>query len=433
MTPTPLPSDMFDRRLFSVHGELVGIYNQALSSLTGKKTTLTSFHIDKRGFSPEIQEELGPDYLQSSPSHRYVIILSPDQQASAMIRNDFSFDSEILDRTFARFMPSISVGTRMDGLYGELDDSVRTYDGLEDLLMLKSVHVTLKSTSGFLEKAMHLQHLISLLKADPELLIEKSSSTVDELYTLARDVGDIRGFSRLTPIDSDHAITQFHTRLFQGAFVFRKDEDDKEPAPGTLRRSSLPGWGLSDFKQNRTVVIYSDSGKGSPPDSDPNVLFIPLSDTENILSFLIRNRLVSFDEHLIDKRLTALEDTALLEQGVRVSGITDEQRTRELSALMDRLPAEWHGLIDVKRKFARGTSLDRINCPPDIQAMIVHPKEDSHRSPLLFSLMSRLVPLDLEWMFLYRPGKLEATYSQSDDIKKDYIATRIKSIMHQRH
>lgn len=426
MSHGSLPRDILDRRLFHVQGELVDLYNQALHALTGKRTALTSFSIDKRGYSPEVAQELAPDYLQSSPSHRYVIILSPDQRASDMIRGDFSFDREILDRTFETFMPSISVGTRMDGLYGELDDSVRAYYSPEDLLMLSSVRVTFKSTSGFLEKAMHLQNLIASLKADPELLIDQNSRVVDEVYTLAREVGDIRGISALAPIDFELPITKFYTGLYQGAYVFKKDPNDPEPAPGTLKRDSLPGYGLSDFKQNRAVVVYGDAGMGTPPESDRNVLFIPLSDTENVMAFLLRNRLVSFDGSLIDRRLTAIEDSELLKQGFKVFEMTAEQRTRELTDLMDRMPEEWHALIDVKRKHARGISLDRIKCPPSIQAMIVRPLENTSRSAIVFSLMTRLVPLDLGWLFRYHPDELENTYAESDDLIKEYILTQLR-------
>jgi hypothetical protein len=44
-------------RLFLVEGDLVENYNRSLETVIGKKTTLTSFHIDKRGESPEREEE----------------------------------------------------------------------------------------------------------------------------------------------------------------------------------------------------------------------------------------------------------------------------------------------------------------------------------------------------------------------------------------
>ncbi len=104
-------------------------------------------------------------------------------------------------------MRSISVATRLDGLYGELNDSVRAYHHVEDLLLLNSVQINLKSTSGFLEKAMTLQKLISSLKKDPEKLISNDSKTIEDLYELAKEVGDIRGFSGLKEIVTVHRLS----------------------------------------------------------------------------------------------------------------------------------------------------------------------------------------------------------------------------------
>ena len=41
--------------------QLVERYNRALKHLAGKTTTLTDFHIDISGYSPEVGDELGDE------------------------------------------------------------------------------------------------------------------------------------------------------------------------------------------------------------------------------------------------------------------------------------------------------------------------------------------------------------------------------------
>ncbi|MEC7794727.1 MAG: DUF6638 family protein, partial [Pseudomonadota bacterium] len=56
---------------------LVDRYNRALKHLTGKTTTLTDFHIDISGFSPEVGEELDdPLYLNENGCNRQFILLT---------------------------------------------------------------------------------------------------------------------------------------------------------------------------------------------------------------------------------------------------------------------------------------------------------------------------------------------------------------------
>ena len=58
---------MLIETLFLVKGDLVENYNRALEAAIGKRTGQTSFYIDQRGESPELEEEFGKNYLQTAP------------------------------------------------------------------------------------------------------------------------------------------------------------------------------------------------------------------------------------------------------------------------------------------------------------------------------------------------------------------------------
>ncbi len=422
MKRTLISEGIINQNLFHVHGELVETYNSALESLTGKRTALKSFHIDKRGESPEVEVELGENTLQCSSSHRFLIILSPDQQSAGLIHEEFSFDDDVLNHLYENFMPSISVATRLDGLYGELNDSVRAYYEVEDLLLLKSVNVSLKSTSGFLEKAIDTQKLITELINDPEKLIDNESKTVRYLYDLAQEVGDIMGFSQLKPINADQPVLNFFTRLFNGAYVFRKNNNGTFMSSNATESGAKPKRQPLGLTKESITVIYNDSGRNEPPESDPKVVFIPMNDVKAVVNFLLKNHLVIQSDTLIDQKLTAIEDNVLLDMGIRVSEISYEERTRKLSNRMSHMPPLWSELIDIKRKYARGKTLISIDCSHEARGQLLMPSApDNTLNEIVCHLLTRLFPYNYEWMLRYNHRDLEKYFEQSNELVQEYL------------
>ncbi len=416
---------IINQTLFHVHGELVETYNSALESLTGKRTGLDSFYIDKRGESPEVEAELGNNTLQCSTSHRFCIILSPDQQSAELIHEEFSFDETVLDHLYENFMPSISVATRLDGLYGELNDGIRAFYGVEDLLLLKSVNVSLKSTSGFLEKAIETQHLISELKNNPEKLVENDSKTVRDLFNLAQTVGDIRGFSQLIPVSAEHSVSHFYTRLFNGAYVFRKNKGRTFTSASSAKPKRQP----VGMTKETITVIYNDADSNETPKSDSAVLFIPMSDIKAVLTFLLKNQLVIQSDTLIDQKLTTIEDIVLVEKGIDVTGISLEKRTQELSALISDMPPLWNELIDIKRHYARGKSLLTLDCSSEAKGMLLLPSApDSTLTKMVCHLLTRLFPYNYQWMLQYNNHDLEKLFEQGDELMKNYLVSTLSKM-----
>lgn len=428
MERTLITEGIINRNLFHVQGKLVETYNAALESLTGKRTALTSFHIDKRGESPEIEAELGKNVLQCSSSHRFMIIISPDQQAAGLIHEEFSFDETILNRIYKEYMPAISVATRLDGLFGELNDGVRAYHAIEDLLLPAVINVNLKSTSGFLEKAIETQRLVRVLTNEPEKLIEDECRVVDDLFKLAGEVGDIRGFSDLTTINIDHTVNHFFTRLFNGAYVFRKNKnctfmtesiEEKEP-PGRIPLS---------MTTEKIAVIYNDAEIKMQPESDLKTLFIPVSDTEAVLTYLLKNRLVTFSESLIDTKMTIVEDNALLESGINVTEMSPEERTMAVSEKISEMPEIWKELIDFKRQYARGKKFTSIEASPLVKGLLLVPSApDEVLDKMVAHLLTRLFPYNYEWMLKYNQSDLIYYYNQSDELKRDYLLAVLRNM-----
>jgi hypothetical protein len=76
---------------------LIERYNKALEKLTGKRTSLNLFHIDRSGYSPEIALEFEDnDYLDTFGINKKFIIVSLAQKDLPVIRSHFSSTGEFL-------------------------------------------------------------------------------------------------------------------------------------------------------------------------------------------------------------------------------------------------------------------------------------------------------------------------------------------------
>lgn len=387
-------------RLYPVTGALADRYNRALEWAVGRRTDLAEFHVDRRGESPEIEAELGRNYLQAGPAHRYAIVVSPDQGGAGLIHEEFSFDPRVLDFIYSQYGPGIAVATRVDGLAGEIDDAVRAYTTLEDLLLIHKVHLALHTPSGFLTQGRRLQSLVARLRADPDLLIRDDSAVPRQILDLAREVGDVRSYN-LGPLEATLDLDCFSTRLFNGVFIFRglgtgeplpPRRPDESTESRKERQSSDEGL-QAQFDQirasltrpdadeagsrPRTVVIHGDSGH--QPADGPAVAFIPLAEPDRVIGFLIENGFARCDEARLEGALGRLEDEALLGRGQNVMALDPAARLRALHAAPDAvMPSAWHQLRKIKRRMGKGYPFDRTveESPAAVQAMLTAPSPD---------------------------------------------------------
>jgi hypothetical protein len=453
MEQTLTVTDILQTPLFQVEGDLVANYNRALEIVVGKKTALTAFHVDRRGESPELEAELGPNYLQSGPSHRYCIIVSPNQRDAGLIHEEFSFDREMLDFLYQNYASGISVATRVDALYGEIDDDVREYVTLEDLLLIKKVHIELTTPSGFLVKARELQQYVKQLQADPELLINDGSALPKTILKLVSEVGDVRNYN-LSPIATTKELTTFYTRLFSGVCIFRHFEPkktfdmkrpDQEPYLYTLagpivtlkhqldeiakslepqeQRAQSAVQAVQQEKiLTKTVVIYQQ--KDYQPEDGPVVQFIPLQEKERIVQFLIENRYAAYSNDVFEQRLSRVEDETLLSKGLDVTEMGKEQRIQALFTHRKDMLPEWYELKDVARKVGKGHEIAEIipEYSATVKSMLlttVSPDKDVAR--VVDHLLTRLYDFDYETMYTHNRRHLERIYEKADQNKQKYI------------
>jgi len=443
-------------QLFHVDGDLIENYNRALERVIGKRTQLTSFHVDKRGESPEIEEELGKNYLQSGPAHRYCIVISPEQKNAGLIHEEFSFDHEILDFLYRNYFPVISLATRVDGLYGEIDDDIRDYETLEDLLLIKRVHLELHTPSGFLTKSRKLQKYVAQLRRTPNLLIKNNSALLRKILKLVGEVGDVRNYN-LSPIQATKELTTFYTRLFEGICVFRgfkakntlqMKRPDQKPYLYELDDGSLVG--LQDLSENpqdtfpprggtkggvpprggisgqesplKTVVIYQQ--EDYQPEEGPVVRFIPLQDKGRVIQFLVENGYADYSYDLLDPRLSGVEDETLLAKGHAVTEMGKEQRIQALHTYREAMLFDWYELKDIKRRVSKGHELSKIihDYSATVQSMLLKAvPEDRRVAYVVDHVLTKLYDFNYEKMYIHNRRHLENIYKNADENRRKYI------------
>src|SRR4249919_1526916 len=134
---------------------LIERYNKALVAFGLKPVALTSFEIDRTGFSPQVAEELGDyQYLDPNEVNRRFIILTPDQIDLPVVHTAFSNTGQLVYEFFSQ-------NSR------EIEDSVAKVEDIEDLLSINQVEFRVLSAEDVLGKATELGKLTDRLKREP--------------------------------------------------------------------------------------------------------------------------------------------------------------------------------------------------------------------------------------------------------------------------
>lgn len=139
--------NLYQQQLLEVSSpELVKRYNEGLEALDLKPTGLSSFHIDGRGWSPEIALEQSEDYLAHGTANSLAIILSPEQRSIPIYKPLTSLDTAVLQQYCNTYAREIADTTKNAALCLELDHTPRQYANVADVLSFESV--TVKSSAG---------------------------------------------------------------------------------------------------------------------------------------------------------------------------------------------------------------------------------------------------------------------------------------------
>lgn len=429
MTTSDLRSDRWlYPNLFHVDGELVEYYNRALEKVIGKRTELTSFYVDRRGKSPEIMRELGDRYLETTPSNRYMISITPEQEHCDLVDAEFTFDEEAISEIYAKHRSGVSVVTRVDGLYGELHDGIKTYDTVDDILSIRSIDIRLHTPSGFITTARELRSKLEELEKNPKLLLEQDGTHVKRMIELVNQVGDIRGYP-ITDISVTHEVHSFASSLYGGIFSYtlggRQPVRLKRPGRDALGRFQ----GNNENGGQHTVIFDS---KHIQHGDREDMTYISIHDTDAVASFLLDKKLAIIDPALIDTRLRRLEDLAVIASGNSPVHMSREERQRAVYALEstdlrdDLLTLRAADRNDKLMEAAADVS------PSAIISILAPYKGTDETNHVTKHLLCTLQPHNYEDACQVVPGALERSFTTSNGPTREYIISTLKNTLSQR-
>lgn len=234
---------------------LIERYNKALTAFGLNPTKLTSFEIDRTGFSPQIAEELGDyQYLDPNEVNRRFIILTPDQVDLPVVHTAFSNTGQLIHEFFAGNSRVIDALTIKDVIYGEIEDSVSKVEDIEDLLSINQVEFRVLSAEDVLGKATELATLTDKLKREPDAW--RDSAMLDRMVELAKVCGDIRE-NALVPDQVIFRHNAFWTSHFGGTYVFIDPDSTTviaDPSAPGFRRSRP--WQVSYIAANDADRVF---------------------------------------------------------------------------------------------------------------------------------------------------------------------------------
>jgi hypothetical protein len=231
-------NDLIYGRLLTVdEPHLIDRYNKAMVAFGLAPTKLKSFQIDRTGFSPEIAEERGEDYLDPNEVNRRFIILTPAQVSLPVVHTAFSNTSQLMFEFMSANQRAIDALTIKDVIYGEIEDSVSKVEDIEDLLSINQVEFKVLSAEDVLGKAAELGKMVDRLKQEPDAW--RDDAMLNRMVDLAKVCGDIRE-NALVPDRVIFRHNAYWTSHFGGLYVFIDPDMTtviSDPAAPGFRRS----------------------------------------------------------------------------------------------------------------------------------------------------------------------------------------------------
>ncbi len=384
--------------------ELVKRYNDALETLGLKPTRLKEFHIDGRGWSPEIAFEQTNEYLSHGPASLLAIILSPEQRTIPIYIPLTSFDNDVLARYFEMFSSEIADITKNVCLCLELDHTPRHYAGLADVVSFESV--TIKTGAGnFGSGAQAQETLIKKFLDDETAWFDRSLR--EQIIASAKRYGDLRGRATLPADFVVNDISSFYMNLLGGVYVIA-------PEP-----------------RSRYVIVED---KAELPPRQRYVFH--MQDTK-LLPRLLEDQLLDVSEDyyrnepelLISKYDALLADALFqLEPTLDFARLTATQRKQRLGLYADQLPSVIFELEQFMSKLSAGAKLRSGDLSRELILLLLHPHQNvqGQARDVLWQLLckvqvTRLEPLDIVQLYGKNPAYFFELYQDWSTQRQEWV------------
>lgn len=379
--------------------QLVERYNRALKHLTGKVTTLTDFHLDISGYSPEIGDELADDlYLNPNGCNRQFILLTTSQKSAPLLNMKFSTARGILQQFIEANESQLFALTARDAVAGELQNSVYEVSAPAKLLEIRQITVEADTIGGHVADADKLAKLIDRFRSEPDGW--RDDVLIADMIELAKKTGDVTRVPILLPTMTFEQ-PSYWTSHFGGVYIFR---DVKLPGViSTLPRDSLGKMPISpvmDISQRNQIAEWLER----------NGLVEPIVQARGMdAAGVLRQKM--------DFILVEAADSLNLEIG-------DARRTelRKIAyRLGDSLPDEFLGLAALLRWVEGAGDWPRITSEHRAYFYTLRAASGPQRD-LVNMLLAELAPMDVRQMFILHKELFYTAYATWSERKRRYVA-----------
>ena len=383
---------------------LVERYNRALKHLTGLETTLTEFHLDISGFSPEIGDELAdPLYLNPNGCNRQFILLCTDQKTAPLLNAQFSTSRSILRRWIDENEAQLFALTARDAVAGELVNSVFSVEDPRDLLSIREIEVEADTTESRVEDGRELRTMIDRFMTEDDAWWDDVLTA--QMIEIAKRTGDITR-NPVVFTNNRYAQSNFYTTHFGGLYVFR---DLEETAVISVQpRDDVAEWDVEyvmDFSQRNDIATFLEA----------NDLVEPVTSAKHLdVAAILQQKL---DFIVVDTAADAGEDLGDLKR-------------RDLRNLARRhlknLPPEYEALHRLWRWSNGQGRWPRITSEHPAYFYTLRASDHADKD-LVNMLLAQLAPLDVRQLFICHKQAFYDAYRGWSDAKKEFVAEFLAS------
>lgn len=409
---------------------LIDRYNDCLRAIGQDATSLDRFHVDGKGWSPEIAEEKGdPDYLSHDPATQMAIIITPDQRDRPLHHPSQSFDRLLLGEYFERHGHAIADITATHGLWLEIDLGLSHFESAEDLLLVRRVILRAQAL-GLMRAALAQQALVQEFNEPGDAWFDPALRA--KILSSARAHGDLRlrnvGVAE-TRFDTPRV---FHSRSFGGVFVFRSKRGQR----GILiveDRAALSDLDRRD-KGDHDTDVMDDIGHA---DDDRHDLELFTIDDAMVLDRLHQAGFVEIDlgwyrrhpESLAEKWQYIVADLLCSQDpALQFHSLSSARIKKRLIALKAQAPS---ALFELERLVRHLRDHDGEFPLPstELQRYLLHPADglnEVERSAV-WQLLCRLQPHDPVKLYRHDKALFYREYNAWPESKRNWAVHQIQS------
>ncbi|WP_415912807.1 DUF6638 family protein [Neptuniibacter sp. QD37_11] len=404
--------EMINRHLFSTHllhvsqPTMVARYNRALEALCGKTVNLTELHIDASGYSPEVAQILGEDYLDQGGTNKRFIILSVDQIHLQLMDPSFTSNGDVIKSFIKDNIDALTTLTAMDAVYGELVNNLYVVTDVDDILNLRKVSVDIDTPKKLLTKGEKLLKMSQSTVQDNDHW--QSDDYLNEMTELAKELGDVR-VNAMMPTHTDYELRNLFTSHFGGLYVFRET-----PKTGILGKPAVIH--LDEVPATDIPVNWIDG-------HDPSAVFKFLQ-TEGFISKLADNQMSARLEQFELKQRHILMEHLSLSSDLKFDEVSDYDLRSAILENHDSLPEHFHQLNDMIHSVANGFYDDAQEIGPYNYKISSGKKARAHKA-LVNHLVVRYTPMSLLRKFVFNYDLFKQEFTSWPKEHREYVVKYI--------